>query len=284
VSPDRLRFDYNHFGQVTEREFIAVEDIVNRRIRENHPVTAHEESYDRAVSEGAVALFGEKYDDDVRVVKIPGVSMELCGGTHTDSTGEIGVFKIVSEGSISSGVRRIEAVTGAGALEYIRKRDELLTAVTDVLKTTPREAPERIEKLLGQVKSLTREVEKLKSGGGRLTVEDVIGDAREKNGVTVVARVLDDMDPKSLREFSDRVKDRMKKSIIALGSVADGKAIILVSVTEDLADTYKANEIIRDMAAMVGGKGGGRPDMAQAGGPKGENIEQAINKVYDSIG
>ena len=284
VSPDRLRFDYNHFGQVTNRELIAVEDIVNRRIRENHSVTAHEESYDRAVSGGAVALFGEKYGDDVRVVKIPGVSMELCGGTHTDSTGEIGVFKIVSEGSISSGVRRIEAVTGAGALEYIRKREELLTAVTDILKTTPREAPERVEKLLGQVKSLTREVEKLKSGGGRLTVEDVIGSAREQNGVTVVARVLDDMDPKSLREFSDRVKDRMKKSIIALGSVADGKALILVSVTDDLADTYKANEIIKNMAVEVGGKGGGRPDMAQAGGPKGENIERAIEKVFDSIG
>ena len=284
VSPDRLRFDYNHFGQVTERELVAVEDIVNRRIRENHPVTSAEESYDRAVADGAVALFGEKYGDDVRVVKIPGVSMELCGGTHTDSTGNIGVFKIVSEGSIASGVRRIEAVTGVGALEHIRTQERLLSAVSDVLKSTPREAPERVEKLLGQVKTLTREVEKLKSGGGRLTVEDVINDAREKNGVTVVARVLDDMDPKSLREFSDRVKDRMNKSIIALGSVADGKAIILVSVTDDLADTYKANEIIKKMAEEVGGKGGGRPDMAQAGGPNGENIEKAIQKVFDGIG
>jgi alanyl-tRNA synthetase len=284
VSPDRLRFDYNHFGQVTDRELVAVEDIVNRRIRENHPVSAREESYEKAVAGGAVALFGEKYGDDVRVVQIPGVSMELCGGTHTDSTGEIGIFKIISEGSIASGVRRIEAVTGAGALEYIRKQEAALAAVTDILKSTPKEAPERVEKLLGQVKSLTREVEKLKSGGGRLTVEEVIGNAREKNGVTVVARVLDDMDPKSLREFSDRVKDRMKKSVIALGSVADGKAIILVSVTDDLTGTYKANEIIKEMAVEVGGKGGGRPDMAQAGGPKGGNIERAINKVFDSIG
>ncbi|MBN1882066.1 MAG: alanine--tRNA ligase [Deltaproteobacteria bacterium] len=284
VSPDRLRFDYNHFGQVTDRELLAVEDIVNRRIRENHTVTAAEESYDKAVAEGATALFGEKYGDDVRVVKIPGVSMELCGGTHADSTGEIGMFKIISEGSIASGVRRIEAVTGAGALEHVRMQEKILSAVTDILKTTPKEAPERVEKLLGHVKALTREVEKLKSGGGRLTVQDVIGDAREKNGVTVVARVLDDMDPKSLREFSDRVKDRMEKSIIALGSVADGKAIILVSITEDITGTYKANEIIKEMAAEVGGKGGGRPDMAQAGGPRGENIEQAINKVFDSIG
>ncbi len=283
VAPDRLRFDYNHFGQVSKNELTRIEDIVNEKIRENHKLKSETLPYDDAVKKGAMALFGEKYSDEVRAIEIPGVSMELCGGTHTGSTGEIGVFKITSEGSIASGIRRIEAVTGASALKYIRDEEEALAEITEILKTTSKEAPDRVEKLIAQVKSLTKEVDRLKSGASVLDVTGIIDGATERDGIKIVAKVIPDMDPKSLRDFSDRIKDRMKKAVIALGSVSDGKAILLVSVTKDIIDRYKAGEIIKKMAEVVGGKGGGRPDLAQAGGPNGDLIEEAVGKVFENI-
>jgi alanyl-tRNA synthetase len=283
VSPDRLRFDYSHFGQVKKGELEKVEDIVNDEIRRDREVIARELSYDQAIKEGAIALFGEKYGDVVRAVKIPGVSTELCGGTHTDRTGKIGVFKIVHEGSIASGVRRIEAVTGVGALSHFRREEAILSEITEALKTTPEDAPSKIEKLSSQIKTLTREIDRIKSGGGGVTVDTVIKRAKEKSGIFIVSEVIPDMDPKSLRDFSDKIRDRMKKAVIALGSVADGKAVLLVAVTKDIADRYHAGEIIKGMAEVVGGKGGGRPDLAQAGGPEGEKIEEALKKVFGLI-
>lgn len=283
VSSERLRFDYTHYGQVSKNELDRVEDIVNEEIRNNRDVVSKSLPYDRAIEEGAVALFGEKYGDEVRTITIPGVSMELCGGTHTDTTGEIGTFKIIHEGSIASGIRRIEAVTGDAAVKHIRGEEKILAEITEILKTTPKDSPARIEKLLNQVKTLTKEVERLKSGASTLSVSDMIDSALERDGIKVVARVIDDMDPKSLREFSDKVKDRLKKGIVALGSSLGGKAIILVSVTKDITDTYKAGEIIKGMAEIVGGKGGGRPDMAQAGGPNADKIDEAIKKVFDYV-
>jgi len=283
VSPERLRFDYSHFAQVKKGELEKVEDIVNEHIREDHEVVAREMAYDAAVAEGAMALFGEKYGDVVRAVKVPGVSMELCGGTHTDRTGKIGIFKIVHEGSIASGVRRVEAVTGAGALTHLRHEEQILTDISEALKSTPEDAASRVEKLVAQVKALTKEIERIKSGGGTVSVEDVIKGAVKKDGVTVVAKVFPDMDPKSLREFSDKVRDRMKAAVIALGSVADDKAVLLVAVTKDIADKYHAGNIIKGMAEAVGGKGGGRPDFAQAGGPNADKIEEAVKKVFDYI-
>ena len=283
VSPERLRFDYTHYGQVSRNELDKIEDIVNEEIRENHSVAVKSLPYDKAIEAGAIALFGEKYGDDVRTISIPGVSMELCGGTHTDTTGEIGTFKIVHEGSIASGIRRIDALTGEAAVRHIREEEAILAEITEILKTTPKDSPTRIEKLLNQVKTLTKEVERLKSGASTLSVSDMIDGAKERDGIKVVARVIEDMDPKSLREFSDKVKDRLKKGIVALGSNSGGKAILLVSVTKDITDTYKAGEIIKGMAEVVGGKGGGRPDMAQAGGPNGEKVQEAINKVFDYV-
>ena len=283
VSPERLRFDYNHYDQVSKVEIDRIEDIVNEHIREDREVKAETMSYDEALKKGAIALFGEKYGDEVRTIEIPGVSMELCGGTHTDKTGRIGLFKIISEGSIASGVRRIEALSGLGALEYIREEEARLKEITEILKSTPKEAPERVERLIAQVKSLTKEVEKLKSGVSRVSVTDLIDNAVEKDGIKVVARVIPDMDPKSIRDFSDRIKDRIKKGVIALGSKSEGKAILLVSVTKNITDTYNAGEIIKGMAEVVGGKGGGRPDMAQAGGPYGDRVEEAVAKVFDYL-
>jgi alanyl-tRNA synthetase len=283
VSPERLRFDYSHFGQVKKGELERVEDIVNERIREDHEVVARELAYDAAIAEGATALFGEKYGDVVRMVKVPGVSMELCGGTHTDRTGKIGVFKIVHEGSIASGVRRIEAVTGVGALAHLRREEQILSDIAEVLKSTPEEAPARVEKLAAQVKAQAKEIERIKSGGGVVSVESVVKGAKEKAGIFVVSEVIPDMDPKSLRDFSDKVRDRMNKAVIALGSVSEDKAVLLVTVTKDIADKYHAGNIIRGMAEVVGGKGGGRPDFAQAGGPNAGKIADAIKKVFDYV-
>ncbi|MBN1573561.1 MAG: alanine--tRNA ligase [Deltaproteobacteria bacterium] len=283
VSPERLRFDYTHYGQVSKNELDRVEDIVNEEIRNNHEVIVKSLPYDKAIEAGAIALFGEKYGDEVRTINIPGVSMELCGGTHADTTGEIGTFKIVHEGSIASGIRRIEAVTGENAVRHIREEEAIIREITELLKTTPKDSPTRVEKLLSQVKTLTKEVERLKSGASTLSVSDLIESAVERDGIKVVARVIDDMDPKSLREFSDKVKDRLKKGIVVLGSNSGGKAILLVSVTKDITDKYKAGEIIKKMAEVVGGKGGGRPDMAQAGGPNGDRVEEAIQKVFDCV-
>ncbi len=283
VSPERLRFDYSHFGQVTKSELEKVEDIVNERIREDHEVVARELSYDAAIAEGAVALFGEKYGDVVRMVKVPGVSMELCGGTHTDRTGKIGLFKIVHEGSIASGVRRIEALTGVGALIHLRREGQILADISEALKTTPEDAPARVEKLAAQVKAQAKEIERIRGGGGTVSVESIVKGAKEKAGIFIVAQVIPDMDPKSLRDFSDKVRDRMKKAVIALGSVADDKAVLLVTVTKDIADRYHAGEIIKGMAEMVGGKGGGRPDFAQAGGPKADKIDAAIDSVIKLV-
>ncbi len=217
------------------------------------------------------------------MVKVPGVSMELCGGTHTDRTGKIGVFKIVHEGSIASGVRRIEAVTGVGALAHLRREEQILSDIAEVLKSTPEEAPARVEKLAAQVKALTREIERIKSGGGVVSVESVVKGAKEKAGIFVVSEVIPDMDPKSLRDFSDKVRDRMNKAVIALGSVSEDKAVLLVTVTKDIADKYHAGNIIRGMAEVVGGKGGGRPDFAQAGGPDAGKIDAAVQKVFEYV-
>jgi alanyl-tRNA synthetase len=283
VSPERLRFDYSHFGQVTKGELEKVEDIVNERIREDHEVIARELAYDAAIAEGAMALFGEKYGDVVRAVKVPGVSMELCGGTHTDRTGKVGIFKITHEGSIASGVRRIEALTGVGALAHLRREEQILSDISEALKTTPEDAPARVEKLAAQVKALTKEIERIRSGGGTVSVDEVIKGAVKKDGVTVVARVIPDMDPKSLREFSDKIRDRLKAAVIALGSVSDDKAVLLVTVTKDIADKYHAGNIIKGMAEAVGGKGGGRPDFAQAGGPNADKINAAVDAVFEYV-
>jgi len=214
---------------------------------------------------------------------VPGVSMELCGGTHTDRTGKVGIFKITHEGSIASGVRRIEALTGVGALAHLRREEQILSDISEALKTTPEDAPARVEKLAAQVKALTKEIERIRSGGGTVSVDEVIKGAVKKDGVTVVARVIPDMDPKSLREFSDKIRDRLKAAVIALGSVSDDKAVLLVTVTKDIADKYHAGNIIKGMAEAVGGKGGGRPDFAQAGGPNADKINAAVDAVFEYV-
>ncbi|MCG3172093.1 MAG: Alanine--tRNA ligase [Myxococcota bacterium] len=283
VSPDRLRFDYTHFEPLTAAQTREIEDLVNERIRGNFDVHTDETGMDEARARGAMALFGEKYGDVVRVVQVSPESIELCGGTHVARTGDIGFFHIVSDGAVAAGVRRIEAVTGVGFARHQREMDDLLMQAARQLKTAPRELPKSIERLLEQQKSLQREIENLQRqlarGGG-----DASGSEREVNGIKVVSRLSPVADIKSLREQVDHWKDRIKSGVVVVGAVADGKATLVAGVTSDLTHRFQAGEIVKQLAAMVGGKGGGRADFAQAGGPNAGELPKALEAVYGLIG
>ena len=283
VSPDRMRFDFTHFAQIEPDVLTTIEARINEKIRENLPVTTSVMSMEEAMSTGAVALFEERYGDTVRVVGIADFSMELCGGTHTGRTGDIGLFLIVSEASAAAGVRRLEAVTGRAAVEALQQERASLRAVAEQLKTAPLEAPERLDKVLHRQKDLEREIEKQKQKASVDRVSDLLSGMEEVNGVNLLVTGVSADDPKILREMGDRLKDRVKSGVIALGAENRGKALLLVIVTDDLKGRFHAGNIIKAMAAEVGGGGGGRPDMAQAGGPKPERIEQALAKAREIV-
>jgi len=286
VAPDRLRFDFSHFQPMTREEIRAVEDLVNEKIREDIEVQKKEMAYDEAMGEGAMALFGEKYGDRVRVLKIEHFSTELCGGTHVDRTGEIGLFKIVSESSVAAGVRRIEAITGAGALQYLRDLEDKWNGLARRLKAAPDEIPERIEKQAELLKKYERELSQLKaklaSGGGG-GEGDLMRQVREVGGVKVLALRRDIDDLKSLRDFSDQVKNKLGSGVSVIGSAAEGKATLIVRVSKDLTPRFDAGKLAKELAAMVGGSGGGKAEMAQAGGPNLEGLDGALSKVYDLV-
>ncbi|MFO1462938.1 MAG: alanine--tRNA ligase [bacterium] len=287
VAPDRLRFDFSHFQPMTREEILAVEDLVNEKIREDIEVQKKEMAYDEAMGEGAMALFGEKYGDRVRVLKIEHFSTELCGGTHVDRTGEIGLFKILAESSVAAGVRRIEAVTGAGALQYLRDLEEKWNALARRLKAAPDEIPDRIERQSELVKKYERELSQLKAklaSGGGSGGGDILQQVREIGGVKVLALRRDIDDLKSLRDFSDQVKDKLGSGVSVIGSAADGKATLIVRVSKDLTSRFDAGKLAKELAAMVGGSGGGKAEMAQAGGPKLEGLDGALQKVYELVG
>ncbi|MFO1518350.1 MAG: DHHA1 domain-containing protein, partial [bacterium] len=282
VAADRLRFDFSHFEPVSEENLERIEHLVNDKIREDLPVQKLEMSYDDAMKKGAMALFGEKYGDRVRVLKIDEFSTELCGGTHVDRTGEIGFFKIIQETSVAAGVRRIEAVTGNGALGYCRKLERNLKNLALQLKVGVEDLPQKIERMTEQQKKLEKEVSQLRSkvmsGSGG---QDFLHDAREKNGVKWAAVKAETDDVKTLRGFSDQVISRVGKGIALVACVAGDKVTLIVRVSKDLVDRYKAGEIIKPLAEIIGGSGGGKPDMAQAGGPHIEKLDQVFSKFYD---
>ncbi len=286
VAPDRLRFDFSHFQPMTREEIRAVEDLVNEKIREDIEVQKKEMAYDEAMGEGAMALFGEKYGDRVRVLKIEHFSTELCGGTHVDRTGEIGLFKIVGESSVAAGVRRIEAITGAGALQYLRDLEDKWNGLARRLKAAPDEIPERIEKQAELLKKYERELSQLKaklaSGGGG-GEGDMMQQVREVGGVKVLALRRDIDDLKSLRDFSDQVKNKLGSGVSVIGSAAEGKATLIVRVSKDLTPRFDAGKLAKELAAMVGGSGGGKAEMAQAGGPNLDGLDGALSKVYDLV-
>jgi alanyl-tRNA synthetase len=286
VAPDRLRFDFSHTGAVGEGDLSTIEEEINARIRENAEVTTEEMAYDDAIKAGALAFFGDKYGDRVRVVRMGDFSVELCGGTHVNRTGDIGFFKFEAESGVAAGVRRIEAVTGQGALEAIRRRERILDELGSHLGASDEAALERLERLLAREKELEKKLRALEQklvageGGTGAGAERV----REVGGVKVVTRRVEGVEARALREMADRMRQRHGSAVVALGAVADGKVLLLVAVTPDLTARVKAGEIIRQIAPMVGGSGGGRPDFAQAGGRDPAGLDAALERVAALVG
>jgi alanyl-tRNA synthetase len=283
VEAERLRFDFTHFSPLSAEEKQQVEALVNEEIRRNTPVTTETLSREEAVSSGATALFGEKYGERVRVVAIGPGSMELCGGTHVRATGEIGSFKIVTEGSVAAGIRRIEAVTGPEAFVRFQRLEERLQGLADRLKAAPDELETKVDKLLARQKELEREIDQLTARLSLGGLEAILARAREVAGVKVIAASLPLDSPKALREVGDRVRDRMGSGVAVLGGVAQDKVALVAMVSKDLTGRLQAGKILKEVAAIVGGSGGGRPDMAQAGGHMIDQLPAALAAVYDIV-
>ena len=279
VAPDRLRFDFSHYEGVTAEQLQEVEDIVNDEIRRNVEADTQVMSYDDAIGSGAVALFGEKYGDKVRVLNFGDFSVELCGGTHVDRTGDIGVFKITHEGGVASGVRRVEAVTGKGALEWLDANQRSLTDIAGLLRSQPEKVSAKVEQLLKRNKELERELaaakQALVSGAAGGQTEDV----QEIEGIKVLATRIDGADAKTLREAVDHYKDKLQSAVVVLGSVDNGVVRLAAGVTKDNTDRIRAGDLIKPVADQVGGKGGGRPDFAQAGGNNPDALDAALGSV-----
>lgn len=283
VEAPRLRFDFSHFEPVTAGQLEEIERLVNNHIRANHLTEKRVMALDKALESGAVALFGEKYDEQVRVVSMGDFSTELCGGTHVERTGDIGFFKIVSETGIAAGVRRIEALTGEGAVDYMREMESRLKRIAEKVKGNPEDVERKVEQLNLRVRDLEKELESLRrrlATGGGTALED---QAREVDGVKVLAARLDGVDARGLREAVDRLKDRLGSGAIVLGAVQGEKVILVAGVTKDLTKRVHAGNLINEVATRVGGKGGGRPDMAQAGGKDPSQLDAALAKVPEWV-
>jgi alanyl-tRNA synthetase len=286
VAPDRLRFDFVHFQPLTQAEIDRIEQIVNDHIVRNIPVDTTERPTEEAIAEGAMALFGEKYSDRVRVVSVPGFSMELCGGTHVRATGDIGLFVILAENGVAAGVRRVEAVTGDGAVRWAQQQRDSLKGILEVLHTTDEQAVGVIERLHGDLKRLTREVSALKTrlamGGAGDTAQGA-EDAIDVAGVKLARRQVADFDKDALRALADSLKAKIRSGVVVLASTTDGKVQIVVAVTPDLTGRIKAGQIVKDIAPIVGGGGGGRPDFAEAGGRHPEKIDQLLQAAEQVV-
>ncbi|MBK1781119.1 alanine--tRNA ligase [Advenella sp. WQ 585] len=278
VDPDKTRFDFAHDAAVTAEEISQVEDIVNAEILNNTDVTAQLMSYDDAVAGGAVALFGEKYEDEVRVLDI-GFSRELCGGTHVHRTGDIGLFKIVSEGGVAAGIRRIEAITGGNALAWVRNLNKSVQEAAASLKANPAELVEKARQAQEHIRSLEKEVDQLKAKVASAASADLSSHAVDVNGIKVLSAVIKGADPKSLRGMIDQLKDKLKTAVVVLAAEVDGKISVAAGVTADTTSKIKAGELVSHVSTQIGGKGGGRPDMAMGGGTDLQALDAAIAGV-----
>ncbi|MFH2092829.1 MAG: alanine--tRNA ligase [Pseudomonadota bacterium] len=283
VTQNRLRFDFTHFSAITPEQIKAIEQEVNFRIRENHIVQTKEMGMEEAVKAGATALFEEKYGDVVRVVSQGEFSSELCGGTHTHSSGDIGLFKILSEGGIASGVRRIEAATGQAALDFIHKDESLVAGIAGLLKGNKDDLIFKVETLLKEKKALERELESLKGKMALKSMENIDDDIKIVDGVKVVSKRVSIENPSQLRDLADKFKNKIGSGVILLGAESDGKALLISIVTDDLTKRFKAGDIVKAAANIVGGGGGGRPNMAQAGGTKPEHLDKALESVFKTM-
>jgi alanyl-tRNA synthetase len=279
VEPERLRFDFAHFEPVSAEQLADVETLVNEHVRLNHGADIRELPYEQAIAAGALAFFGDKYGDNVRVLKLGDFSTELCGGTHVGRSGDIGLFKIVSESGIAAGVRRIEAVTGQGALDVVNANETVLREVAGLVKANRDDVAAKVTQLVERTRSLERELQtlrqKLASGGGR----DILKEARVVNGINVLAARLDGADAKALRDTADQLKSKLGSGVVVLGAVDGDKVFLVASVTADLAGRLKAGELIKPVAELVGGRGGGRADFAQAGGTQPDKVDAALALV-----
>jgi len=283
VDPDKTRFDFAHAAPLSAEEVREVEEIVNAEILANAATDSRVMAIDEAQKSGAMMLFGEKYGDEVRVVAI-GSSKELCGGTHVGRSGDIGLFKIVSETGVAAGVRRIEAITGENALAYLQVQESRVNGISALLKTTPEDIAERVVGILDNVRALEKELARLKSKLASAQGDDLLSQAVDIKGAKVLAAVQDGADVTALRETMDKLKDKLKSAAIVLASVSDGKVTLIAGVTSDLIGKLKAGELVNMVAQQVGGKGGGRPDMAQAGGTQPENLPAALASVAGWVG
>ena len=280
VNEQRTRFDFSHTQPVTAAEIAEIEDRVNRAVLANVPVSAQSMKYDDAIKAGAMALFGEKYGDEVRVLAMGDFSTELCGGTHVSRTGDIGLFKIVAEGGVAAGVRRVEAVTGENALAYLRETEGRLKKAADLVRGSADDIGNKIEQLIERGKQLEKEIAALKGKLASSAGSDLAGQARDVKGVKVLSAKVDGVEGNDLRTLMDQLKNKLGSGIVLLGTASGDKVSLIAGVTADLTGKVKAGELVNFAAGQVGGKGGGKPDMAQAGGTQPQNLPQAIDSIY----
>jgi alanyl-tRNA synthetase len=283
VAPDRLRFDFTHFARLSERELERIERLVNEQLWHDTAVQAEVTSLDNALASGAMALFGEKYGDNVRTIEVPGFSKELCGGTHVRATGEIGFFTITSEGGIGSGLRRIEALTGPGAYEYVKRDERILSEMRQMLKAQPEEEVDKLERLSAQQRHLERQIAALQQRLASSQSQDYFSDVQDVSGIKILALNLEDFDRKALRAFVDTAKDRLGSGVVLVSSIEDGKVSLVAGVTKDLTDRISAGALMGKVASLLGGKGGGRPDMAQGGGTDVAKLPETIAQVPNLV-
>ncbi|MBT8096646.1 MAG: alanine--tRNA ligase [Woeseia sp.] len=279
VAPDRLRFDFSHYEPVTREQLAEIETLVNQQIQENTAADVQHMSYDDAVGSGAMALFGEKYDDVVRVLRLGDFSVELCGGTHVSRAGDIGVFKITSESGVASGIRRIEAVTGMGALDWIAQTQQSLDEVATLIKSSRDQVATKVQQLLRRSRELEKQLasakQQLLTGGGAGDDDNIT----DINGIKVLAKRMDGADAKTLRDAVDRFKDKLQSAVVVLGSVDNGKVRLAAGVTKNNIERIRAGDVIQPVAEKIGGRGGGRPDFAQAGGTDPDSLDAALAAV-----
>ena len=281
VEPPRLRFDFTHYASLDRAEVQEIERIVNEQIRANAAVTTDILPIEQALATGAMALFGEKYGDQVRVVSIPGFSKELCGGTHVSRAGDIGVFKVISEGSISAGVRRIEAVTGEEGVSRFQRSSDAVSRMAQMLRVAEPELVETVERTLTENRTLARELEQVKNRLAQAAVHDLESQRKVVNGANILAARVDGMDRVQMRALADALRNKWKSAVIVLGA-AEGDAVsIIAAVTKDLTGKVQAGKLVGVVAASVGGKGGGRPDLAEGGGKDASALDGALAAARD---